>query len=134
MSLPTNPGRIVIMGVLNATPDSFSDGGRYLDLDDAVAHAVQMRAAGADLVDVGGESTRPGAHRVDAAHVGHDDVHGDQVGFELAVFLHRLAPGLRFAHHFKSRLCENIADHRAHEDRVIANEHRMTHEDSSCRR
>lgn len=55
------------MGVLNVTPDSFSDGGRYASVDDAVAHAVEMRAAGADLIDVGGESTRPGARRVEAA-------------------------------------------------------------------
>jgi dihydropteroate synthase len=53
------------MGVLNVTPDSFSDGGRYADRDAAVAHGVAMRAEGADLVDVGGESTRPGAERVD---------------------------------------------------------------------
>jgi dihydropteroate synthase len=64
--LPDNPERIVVMGVLNVTPDSFSDGGRFVDLDDAVAHAVQMRDEGADLIDVGGESTRPGAERVDA--------------------------------------------------------------------
>jgi dihydropteroate synthase len=56
----------VVLGVLNVTPDSFSDGGRFLDVDDAVAHGVRMRAEGADLVDVGGESTRPGAHRVPA--------------------------------------------------------------------
>ncbi|WFE37209.1 dihydropteroate synthase [Micromonospora sp. WMMD998] len=56
----------VVMGVLNVTPDSFSDGGRYAGLDAAVAHGVRLRAAGADLVDVGGESTRPGADRVDA--------------------------------------------------------------------
>ncbi|MEP7021833.1 MAG: dihydropteroate synthase [Pseudonocardiales bacterium] len=55
------------MGVLNVTPDSFSDGGRYVSVDDAVAHAQQMRADGADLIDVGGESTRPGAQRVEAA-------------------------------------------------------------------
>jgi dihydropteroate synthase len=54
------------MGVLNVTPDSFSDGGRYADLDAAVAHGLAMSAAGADIVDVGGESTRPGAERVDA--------------------------------------------------------------------
>ena len=54
------------MGVLNVTPDSFSDGGRYVSVDDAVAHALAMRAEGADLIDVGGESTRPGADRVDA--------------------------------------------------------------------
>jgi dihydropteroate synthase len=53
------------MGVLNVTPDSFSDGGRYLHLDDALAHGVEMWTDGADLVDVGGESTRPGADRVD---------------------------------------------------------------------
>jgi dihydropteroate synthase len=56
----------VVMGVLNVTPDSFSDGGRYADLDAAVRHALQMCAEGADIVDVGGESTRPGAERVDA--------------------------------------------------------------------
>ncbi|GAB3466746.1 dihydropteroate synthase [Actinophytocola sediminis] len=61
------PGRCAVVGVLNVTPDSFSDGGRYLDLDDAVAHGLAMWTAGADLIDVGGESTRPGAARVDAA-------------------------------------------------------------------
>src|SRR5262245_42416032 len=55
------------MGVLNVTPDSFSDGGRYADRADAVAHGLAMCADGADLIDVGGESTRPGADRVDAA-------------------------------------------------------------------
>jgi len=62
-----DPGRCVVMGVLNVTPDSFSDGGRYTDLAAAVEHGLAIRAAGADLVDVGGESTRPGADRVDAA-------------------------------------------------------------------
>jgi dihydropteroate synthase len=56
----------VVMGVLNVTPDSFSDGGRYADLDAAVAHGVEMMAQGADLIDIGGESTRPGADRVEA--------------------------------------------------------------------
>ncbi len=60
------PGRCVVMGVVNVTPDSFSDGGRYLDRDDAIEHGVAMHRRGADLVDVGGESTRPGARRVDA--------------------------------------------------------------------
>ncbi|WP_326951692.1 dihydropteroate synthase [Amycolatopsis sp. NBC_00348] len=54
------------MGVLNVTPDSFSDGGRYLDVDQALEHARAMWTRGADLIDVGGESTRPGALRVDA--------------------------------------------------------------------
>jgi dihydropteroate synthase len=56
----------VVMGVLNVTPDSFSDGGRFTNVDTAVAHAVSLVHDGADLVDVGGESTRPGAARVDA--------------------------------------------------------------------
>jgi dihydropteroate synthase len=63
---PRRGDRISVVGVLNVTPDSFSDGGRYTSLDDAVAHALEMRDAGADLIDVGGESTRPGARRVDA--------------------------------------------------------------------
>ncbi|MFC4243596.1 dihydropteroate synthase [Gryllotalpicola reticulitermitis] len=54
----------VIMGVLNVTPDSFSDGGKWDSIDAAVAHAVELTAQGADLIDVGGESTRPGAPRV----------------------------------------------------------------------
>ncbi len=49
------------MGILNVTPDSFSDGGRYADADRALAHAREMAAAGADIIDIGGESTRPGA-------------------------------------------------------------------------
>nr|WP_199241067.1 dihydropteroate synthase [Naasia lichenicola] len=56
-----------IFGVLNVTPDSFSDGGRYLDVDAAVAHGLRLVADGAVIVDVGGESTRPGAERVSAA-------------------------------------------------------------------
>ena len=55
------------MGVLNVTPDSFSDGGRYLDPEPAVAHGLALVAEGADVVDVGGESTRPGAGPVDEA-------------------------------------------------------------------
>jgi len=53
-----------VMGILNVTPDSFSDGGEWFGLQDAVAHARALAAEGADLVDVGGESTRPGAHGV----------------------------------------------------------------------
>ncbi|MFV2022455.1 dihydropteroate synthase [Micromonospora sp. LOL_023] len=60
------PARPVVMGVLNVTPDSFSDGGRYADLDAAVEHGIRLHHEGADLVDIGGESTRPGARRVDA--------------------------------------------------------------------
>ena len=62
LALPT--GRAAIMGILNVTPDSFSDGGRYTDVTSALAHARAMIAAGADLIDVGGESTRPNSTRI----------------------------------------------------------------------
>jgi dihydropteroate synthase len=58
--------RTLVMGVVNVTPDSFSDGGAYLAAEAAVAHGLELRDEGADMVDVGGESTRPGAQRVDA--------------------------------------------------------------------
>lgn len=58
--------RCLVMAVINTTPDSFSDGGRFGDAQAAVQHGLAQAAAGADLVDVGGESTRPGAARVDA--------------------------------------------------------------------
>jgi dihydropteroate synthase len=54
----------LIMGIVNVTPDSFSDGGRYVDPDTAIAHGLWLRAEGANVLDVGGESTRPGAERV----------------------------------------------------------------------
>ncbi|RBP63109.1 dihydropteroate synthase [Brevibacterium sanguinis] len=63
MSETTAPTQI--MGVLNVTPDSFSDGGRFFDPAKALAHGLEMLEAGADILDVGGESTRPGAVRVD---------------------------------------------------------------------
>jgi len=56
-------GRSLVMGVVNVTPDSFSDGGRWVDPDAALAHARRLVADGADIIDVGGESTRPGATR-----------------------------------------------------------------------
>ena len=60
----TGLDRTLVMGVVNVTPDSFSDGGRWFDHDRAIAHGLELRAQGADLLDVGGESTRPGAPRV----------------------------------------------------------------------
>ena len=65
-SLTLPNGRAAIMGILNVTPDSFSDGGRYLDTGAALAHARAMVGAGADLIDVGGESTRPNSTRISA--------------------------------------------------------------------
>jgi dihydropteroate synthase len=59
-------GRCLVMGVVNVTPDSFSDGGRWFGAGEAIEHGLRMVAEGADIVDVGGESTRPGAQRVSA--------------------------------------------------------------------
>jgi len=58
--------RTLIMGVLNVTPDSFSDGGQFLDARSAIKHGFQMERAGADILDIGGESTRPGSRGVSA--------------------------------------------------------------------
>jgi dihydropteroate synthase len=63
--LPTD--RTVVMGILNCTPDSFSDGGDHAAVDQAIAHGLRMHYAGADIIDVGGESTRPGAAEVPEA-------------------------------------------------------------------
>lgn len=65
--LPAAAQPTLVMGVVNVTPDSFSDGGRWFDAEAAIAHGVELVAQGADLVDVGGESTRPGAARVEPA-------------------------------------------------------------------
>ncbi len=59
--------RTLLMGILNITPDSFSDGGRHLDPDIAYARALELQQQGADLIDLGGESTRPGSQRITAA-------------------------------------------------------------------
>lgn len=61
----SDPARMVVMGILNVTADSFSDGGQFLDRDAAIARGLELQRIGVDVVDVGGESTRPGATRVD---------------------------------------------------------------------
>ncbi len=77
--------RTLVMGVLNVTPDSFSDGGRYLEPGTAAERALEMEREGADLIDIGGESTRPGSARVDAE---------EELRRVLPVF-ERLRPSLR---------------------------------------
>ena len=67
MAEPVALDRTLVMGVVNVTPDSFSDGGRWLNADAAIAQGLELAGQGADLIDVGGESTRPGAARVDPA-------------------------------------------------------------------
>ncbi len=56
--------RTIVMGILNVTPDSFSDGGKFFSVDDAVKQALRMEKEGADIIDIGGESTRPGANAI----------------------------------------------------------------------
>lgn len=81
-----------VWGVLNVTPDSFSDGGRYLDLDAAVAHGLALAAAGADVIDVGGESTRP---RGATYGEGYQDVSADEERARVVPVIERLvAAGL----------------------------------------
>src|ERR1700687_6266320 len=65
--------RTLIMGVVNVTPDSFSDGGQFFDRDQALEHAERLLQEGADILDIGGESTRPGA-RVDAGTPRHTEL------------------------------------------------------------
>lgn len=65
LGLPSD--RTIVMGILNVTPDSFADGGRYSNFDRAVARGTEMLKEGADIIDVGGESTRPGSTRISAA-------------------------------------------------------------------
>jgi len=59
--------RTLLMGVLNVTPDSFTDGGKYADPDRAYARALELEEEGADIIDIGAESTRPGSARISAA-------------------------------------------------------------------
>ncbi|MFB6214985.1 MAG: dihydropteroate synthase, partial [Candidatus Bipolaricaulia bacterium] len=61
----TGENEVMIMGILNVTPDSFSDGGKFLGRDRAKNRALQMEENGADIIDIGGESTRPGAEKVE---------------------------------------------------------------------
>ena len=76
--------RTLVMGIVNVTPDSFSDGGSYASVDDAVKHAIQMVTDGADLLDVGGESTRPGSEAVPT------DEEGRRVGPVIQRITHEL--------------------------------------------
>ena len=86
--------RTLIMGIVNVTPDSFSDGGQFLDRDQAVAHAERLLAEGADILDMGGESTRPGA-RVDAGRSKPDETKPDETRKNPAVGLKAGASAVR---------------------------------------
>lgn len=98
--------RTLVMGILNATPDSFADGGAYPDPGRAVEAALALEEAGADIIDVGGESTRPGAVRLSAA---------EEVGRVVPV-LRRLAPQLRAPvsiDTYKAEVARQALDHGA---------------------
>ena len=77
--------RTLIMGVVNVTPDSFSDGGSYFDRDRAVEHGLKLLGDGADIIDVGGESTRPGASVLSAAEADPPDASSSQIAPKTAV-------------------------------------------------
>ena len=81
--------RCLVMGVVNVTPDSFSDGGQWFGAEAAIAHGLELAAQGADIVDVGGESTRPGAQRVSQE----EELRPDRAGG------HRARPGGRAGLH-----------------------------------
>ncbi|MBU0984466.1 MAG: dihydropteroate synthase [candidate division Zixibacteria bacterium] len=87
--------RPLVMGILNVTPDSFSDGGRYTGVEQAVNRALQMAEEGADIIDIGGESSRPGAEPVDAE-----------------VEMHRVVPVIE-ALRWKSDVCVSVDTYRA---------------------
>ena len=74
------------------------------------------------------------AHRVDAAHVGHHDVHRHEIGPQLLVLLDRLDARLRLADDLESRLLQDVADHGAHEDRVVTDENRLAQESPPLRK
>jgi dihydropteroate synthase len=89
----------LVMGVLNVTPDSFSDGGRYLDPERAIAHGLDLVGEGADIVDVGGESTRPGAAPVDDT----------EEGRRVVPVVEALAPSVRVSVDTRSRMVAEAA-------------------------
>src|SRR2546425_13036157 len=84
--------RTLIMGVVNVTPDSFSDGGLHLDPEAAVAHALQLLADGADIIDIGGESTRPGAAVIASAGASASSSSGTKVAVSEREELDRVIP------------------------------------------
>jgi dihydropteroate synthase len=95
--------RTLVMGVLNVTPDSFSDGGIYLDIDAAVARCLEIEHAGADILDIGGESTRPGSRGISA----------DQERLRIVPVLKRLRGQLKIpisVDTSKSEVAEAVAD------------------------
>ena len=105
-----NIGRFpALMGIVNATPDSFSDGGKYFDVKSAVCRGIQLAADGAALLDIGGESTRPGAEEVPVEEEIRRVERCWSQGRERPVFLF-LCRGLQRRHQFICRIQGRQAD------------------------
>src|SRR5438309_10039817 len=96
--------RTLIMGLVNVTPDSFSDGGLHLDPEAAVAHALQLVADGADIIDIGGESTRPGAAVIASAEASASPNSGTKVAVSEREELDRVIPVITSLRRKRTRL------------------------------
>src|SRR3989442_7991158 len=105
--------RTLIMGVVNVTPDSFSDGGLHLDPEAAVAHALQLLADGADIIDIGGESTRPGASVIASAEASASPNSGTKVAVSEREELDRLIPVITSLRRKRSEVVISVDTYKA---------------------
>src|SRR2546425_2886968 len=105
--------RTLIMGVVNVTPDSFSDGGLHLDPESAVAHALQLVADGADIIDIGGESTRPGASVIASAEASASPNSGTKVAVSEREELDRVIPVITSLRRKRSEVVISVDTYKA---------------------
>src|SRR5207247_2539885 len=105
--------RTLIMGVVNVTPDSFSDGGLHLDPEAAVAHALQLVADGADIIDIGGESTRPGASVIASAEASASPNSGTKVAVSEREELDRVIPVIASLRRKRSNVVISVDTYKA---------------------
>src|SRR5947208_2852198 len=105
--------RTLIMGVVNVTPDSFSDGGLHLDPEAAVAHALQLVADGADIIDIGGESTRPGASVIASAEASASPNSGTKVAVSEREELDRVIPVITSLRRKRSEVVMSVDTYKA---------------------
>src|SRR5207244_1646802 len=105
--------RTLIMGVVNVTPDSFSDGGLHLDPEAAVAHALQLVADGADIIDIGGESTRPGASVIASAEASASSSSAKKVAVSEREELDRVIPVITSLRRKRSEVVISVDTYKA---------------------
>src|SRR5438132_6487567 len=105
--------RTLIMGVVNVTPDSFSDGGLHLDPESAVAHALQLVADGADIIDIGGESTRPGAAVIASAEAGASSSSATKIAVSEREELDRVIPVIASLRRKRSNVVISVDTYKA---------------------